>query len=766
MLINDVATQAAVRLNLTRGRDSIWRGRCPVCGCAKPSLEVAVQQDGIAVSCSACGADASAARMMGLPSELVVVRRAQWKVARALDASRNAVPGATALSVRQINTVAAPAQHVLHRDYETRSTLNLQNVGPWKYASGDDTDVWCCAYAVDLQPVKLWRPGDPIPPEFTLAAADPSWLLCAHNAQFEIAIEYFIMQRRYGWPKTPLQRQRCTMAAALALALPTKLELLAEALELLHRKDKAGQRLMLLMSKPRRPRKGEDPKAICWYDDDDRIQRLGRYCCEDVESEREAYQQLRPLSPQEQQVWLLDLRINARGFHIDRGLAVAAYTIAKAAAPELNAELTQLTGGAATSINQVARLKLWLAQQGCKTDSLDKAGIKDLLGADNLALGVRRALELRQSGAQAAAKKIDSLLARCDRDSRIRGALRYHGASTGRWAGNGVQPQNLKRPQIEDVNAAVAAIATGDYTYVRGLYPKPLAVIGDISRSMICAVPGHELIGADFSSIESRVLAWIGDEAWKLDSYCRFDATRDSRDEPYCIAACKIFRVPDGTFNADSPERRIGKTCDLAFGYQGGLRAWRKFEPNRFSDAEVEQFKFEWRATHPQIKKFWYAINRATLQAVREREHVIQCSRLLLKCSGMFLFIKLPSGHKLAYPFPSIEVKDLEHEVVVFKDASSGQWRDCRGGDGAYGGLWTENIVSAISRDLLAAALIRVERAGYRVVLHIHDEILSEVPIGFGSTEEFTKLMTVSPSWAVGLPIAAKAWCGPRFCRS
>jgi DNA polymerase len=149
----------------------------------------------------------------------------------------------------------------------------------------------------------------------------------------------------------------------------------------------------------------------------------------------------------------------------------------------------------------------------------------------------------------------------------------------------------------------------------------------------------------------------------------------------------------------------------------------------------VEQFKLEWRAAHPQIKRFWYSIDRATWQAVRERERVIRCGRLLLKCTGMFLFIKLPSGRKLAYPFPRIEVKDLEHEVVVFKDASLGRWRDCRGGDGAYGGLWTENIVSAISRDLLAAALIRIERAGYRVVLHIHDEIITEVPIGFGSTE-------------------------------
>jgi DNA polymerase len=659
----------------------------------------------------------------------------------------------------------APPVHILHRDYETRSVLQLPIVGPWRYAADERTEVRCCAYAVDDEPVQLWVPGNPVPEPFLQAAADPSWLLVAHNAQFEIAIEHFKMQRLHAFPKISLRQQRCTMAMALALALPPKLERLAEALELVHQKDKAGQRLMLTMSKPRRPRKDEDPQGIYWIDDEAQEQRRNKYACEDAEMEREAYQQLWPLSPEEQQLWLADLIINARGFFVDRPLAEASCTIAQTAAPELDAELAQLTGSAVTSIHQVARLKAWLEQEGCSAAVLGKAAIEKLLAADNLPITARRALEVRQRGAQAAAKKIDALLARCDRDDRIRGALRYHGASTGRWSGNGVQPQNLKRPQIEDVDAAVAAIATSDYSHVRRLYPNPLAVIGDITRSMICAAPGHQLIGADFSSIESRVLAWISDEEWKLDSYRRFDATHNPRDEPYCITACKILRVPDGTFNAESPERKVGKTCDLAFGYQGGLNAWRKFEPDRFSEAEVEQFKQEWRAAHPQIKKFWYAIDRATWQAVRQREQVIYCGRLLLKCTGMFLFIKLPSGRKLAYPFPRIEIKDREHEVVVFKDASSGQWRDCRGGNGAYGGLWTENIVSAISRDLLAAALIRIERAGYRVVLHVHDEIICEVPIGFGSTEEFTKLMTVVPSWAHGLPIAARAWRGPRFCK-
>jgi DNA polymerase bacteriophage-type len=673
------------------------------------------------------------------------------------------------VNLHPLNLIAAETATqppVLHRDYEVRSTISLQKVGIWKFAAAEQTEVLCCAFALNDGPVQLWLPGNPVPPEFIEAAQNPDWIVCAHKAQFEAAIEHLMLRPRYDWPKIPLAKHRCTMAMALAAALPGKLELVAEALELIREKDKAGERLMLMMSKPRRPRKDEDPQGCYWFDDEDRLQRLYEYCQQDVEVERELYAQLQPLSPEELRIWQLDAVINVRGFHFDRTLALAAKKIAQALGPEINAELAELTNGTVTSIHRVAKLKEWLATQGYNTKALDKAAIEELLASEELPVTVRRVLELRQGGAQAASRKIDAFLARCDSDGRIRGALRYHGASTGRWAGNGVQPQNLKRPLTDDIDAAVAAISTGDLAHTKKLYPQPLAIIGDISRSLITAAPGNVLIGADFSSIESRVLAWISGEEWKLDSYRRYDATQDPRDEPYCITACKIFRVPDGTFNKESPERKVGKTCDLAFGYQGGLNAWRKFEPDRFSDEEVEQFKKEWRAAHPAIKKFWYAIDRATWQAVREREKVIRCGRLLIKCSGMFLYIKLPSGRKLAYPYPRIEIEDLQHEVVVFKDASAGQFRDCRGGNGAYGGLWTENIVSGISRDLLAAALLRLERAGYRVVLHVHDEIIAEVPIGFGSTEEFTRLMITPPSWALGLPIAAQAWSGSRFSKS
>jgi DNA polymerase bacteriophage-type len=487
----------------------------------------------------------------------------------------------------------------------------------------------------------------------------------------------------------------------------------------------------------------------------------------DVQILRELYQRLRKLPPAEQALWELDQIINSRGFFVDRAFAEAARRIAEAARPQIDAELAEVTAGAVTSVNQVARLQAWLRDQDCSdVVKLDKKAVETLLDTE-LPPKVQRALELRRDGAQSATKKIDNLLACCGADGRVRGALKFHGASTGRWSANGFQPQNLKHPGVDDIDSAIAAVATGELAQVQAKFPRPLSVIGDITRCLICAAPGKVLIGADLSSIESRVLAWIAGEEWKLNTYRRFDATQDPRDEPYCLTACRIFRKPAGTYNPESPERKVGKTCDLAFGYQGGLGAWRKFEPDRFSDQEVEQFKTEWRAAHPKIRKFWYDVDVAAWKAVRDRGQIIRCGHLAFLCKGTFLFLKLPSGRKLAYPYPRIEIEDLEHQVVVTKDNSAGQWRDCRHGNGLYGGLLTENVVQAISRDLLAEAMLRIEAAGYPIVLHVHDEVVAEVvPEGFGSAKHFARLMTRVPVWAGGLPIAAKTWTGQRFSKS
>jgi DNA polymerase len=653
---------------------------------------------------------------------------------------------------------------VLHRDYETRSRVDLRKVGTARYAADPSTEVLCVAFAVDDGPLQLWRPGDPVPPEFFEAAANPTWVVAAHNDAFEAAVEQYVLHPRHGFPVIPLEHHICTQAMCLALGLPAKLSATADALELENRKDAAGERLMHQVSKPRRARQGEDPAITRWFDDNDRLQRLYDYCCQDVEVERELHGRLPRLTAAERALWTLDSQINSRGFHVDRRFAEAARRIAQAAAPEIDAELADLTAGAVTGINQVSRLMQWLRDQGCTAQTLGRKSVEKLLEQAELPSAVHRVLELRLGGAQAAVKKINALLARAGDDDRVRGAFRYHGAATGRWAGEGFQPQNLKRPVVDDLAAAIDAVATGDYGHVKELYPRPLAVVGDCSRSMIDAAPGYVLIGADFSSIESRVLAWIAGEGWKSDAYRRFDATRDPRDEPYCETACKIFRVPSGSYTKGSPERDVGKTCDLAFGYQGGLHAWRKFEPNKFTDAEVETFKTEWRAAHPAIKRFWHDIDRAAVLAVRERGQVVRCGRIDLKTTGAFLLLKQPSGRKISYPQPRLVVESgSKRHRVVFADNAAGQFKDCRNGQGAYAGTWTENIVSGIARDLLAAAMLRVEAAGYPIVLHVHDELVCEVPIGFGSVEEFTHLMTRKPAWALDLPITASAWTGPRY---
>jgi DNA polymerase len=281
---------------------------------------------------------------------------------------------------------------------------------------------------------------------------------------------------------------------------------------------------------------------------------------------------------------------------------------------------------------------------------------------------------------------------------------------------------------------------------------------------MICAAPGRVLIGADFSSIESRVLAWVAGEEWKLDSYRLFDATHDPRDEPYCITACKIFNKPNGTYTKDDPERGIGKVADLALGYNGGLGAWRKFEPDRFTDDEVKAFISAWRAAHPNIRKLWHRLDKAAWTAVQQRGCLVRCGVVRFQCDGLFLRITLASGRILSYPQPRIIGYDHEQHVV-FADNAAGQFQDCRHGQGAYGGTWTENVVSAISRDLLADAMLRIESAGYPIILHVHDEIVAEAPEGFGSTAEFTHLMTRKPAWGLDLPIAAKAWTGKRYTK-
>ena len=278
---------------------------------------------------------------------------------------------------------------------------------------------------------------------------------------------------------------------------------------------------------------------------------------------------------------------------------------------------------------------------------------------------------------------------------------------------------------------------------------------------MIRARSGHRLIIADFSGVESRVTAWMSEQQSKLDQWATFDRRQDPTTEPYFVLGHKNFDLPL------EQARAIGKTADLAFGYMGGRGAWKKLAPpgDTSTDAEIEKRKQAWREAHPETVRCWSSLNRAAIKAVQKRGQVVQCKRMTFKCEDLFLRMRLPSGREIAYPFPYLKTDNRGNVVVVFKDNAKGQFVDCRGGEGAYGGTWIENAVQAISRDLFAEAMLRLETAGYHIILHIHDEIVAEVPEEFGSLEQFLEIITKPPSWAQDLPIAAKIRVGESFCK-
>ena len=659
--------------------------------------------------------------------------------------------------------MATTAMPILFWDVETRSAADLGFAGAWRYASDPSTETLCVGFAVDDGEPQIWIAGKPCPEPFVAAASDSSWRVVAHNYQFERAIATRILEPRHGFPRIPLARQCCSMTLALANALPGELEAAALALGLPYQKDREGYRLMRQMARARRPRKGEDANGIYWVDSPELRKRLHEYCMHDVEVERALFHRLPLLPPKEQEHWQLDAVINERGFYVDRALVEATRNLAQAEQAAINTAIGKYTDGEITSVNQRDRIVAFVQRHGHTLQTLTKRSVAAGLAHEANDL-VRHVLELRQQGACASVRKFDRLLASVDTDGRQRGTLRFMGSSTGRWSGRGYQPQNLKKSETKDINAAVDAIIAGDVSRVREL-GAPLTIAGDVSRAMICAARGRTLMGGDFSSIKSRVLARAADEEWKLQNYRDYDATGRPELEPYCATASRMLKrtvTPE-----DEPGRVIGKTADLALGYGGALPAWRRFNPDDTrTDGEILLNVQEWRRTHSNIVRFWRRYKSACLRTVRTKQptELVGCyTRFAFAFENNTLFVTLPSGRRLAYPEARLGPGKFEdRQQVYFKDNARGGWTDCR----AWYGTFVENAVQPLSRDLLAAAMQSLEAAGYQIVLHVHDEIVCEIPEGFGSTTEFHALMTQLPSWADMLPIAAKVWTSPRYVKS
>lgn len=658
---------------------------------------------------------------------------------------------------------------ILHRDYETRSTVELKKTGSHVYMRHPTTDIWWMSYAVDDGPVKLWRPGMPVPQEFLDAANDPEAEAWAHNCAFEQDVERHIAGPRYGFPVFEIEKQRCTMATGYALSLPGSLEMAAPAVGIKQGKDMIGGRLMMQLAKPRGKieyangythipfdavRRGagmdddgweeyEHRGALCarvrWWNDPEKVERLGAYCAQDTVVEREYHKRLRPLKQSELDLWHLDQRINQRGVFIDRDLCVAAKSIVEAAEDDLDARMKRATNNAVSACSNRNQILQFVRERGLMIDGLAKDVLEDVFdegvaaciarfeatdtdmaleldgSTTERAAVVSDVLNIRAMASRAAVAKIETLLRGADPDDdRVRGLLQFHAASTGRWGGRRFQPQNLKRPEENDIDSIIALVATGDYELLQMAYDDPLSAIADILRGLLRAKPGHRIVAADYSNIEGRVLAWLAGEDWKLQAFRDFD--NGTGHDLYKITAGGILgKHPSAVTKAERQSH--GKVPELALGFQGGLGAFKTMGAAYgvdLPDEQIIEIRDGWRAKHPAIKQYWKDMNSAAMGAVREPGSTHHVGKIVFRVAGSFLFMRLPSGRFLAYPNPAIKsvktrwldddgeavyqdaltyfstIDPAKRGKIVYDPLNSGTWARIS----TYGGMLAENCLT------------------------------------------------------------------------
>jgi DNA polymerase len=646
-------------------------------------------------------------------------------------------------------------------DIETFSDISLKDHGAHIYARHPSTGAHFLCFAVDGGEVQTWRPGDPVPEVF----ADPAGRrFVSHNWTFENAILRDVLIPRCGFVSIPWESQDCAMRLALSSAYPAELGLCCEALGLPYRKDPEARKAMLRLSRPQTAKKRRKPTDPAERERD--LALLLERCKGDVAATRAVYQSplLRPLPPEERELLLLDAKINECGVCANIPFLEAVRDLAVTERNAVNLRLNELTAGVVTSVDQVARIKEAIDSRGHVMTTLDKRSVAATL-AHNPDNYVRELLQLRQRGAYASVRMAKRLLGYADpADGRIRGALRIYGAGPGRWSSPGPQLHNLRRNDSGFPGTLVNAVTAGDHAEL-SRYGNPLEVTAQLSRAALCAKPGHVLVCADFGAIESRILAWLSGEEWKLNAYKHFDETGDKTHEAYRVIAGRMLnKAPADIVKV---ERQQGKCAELACGYGGSNGAWKRIAgDDGRSDAEISAIINQWRVAHPAIREFWKNLARAARVAIRTRVAIRvgggSRPEIIATYDGNALALTLPSGRVINYPgarlVPNRKFEDGDSDVELF-DNSRGQWKRVR----AWFGTLVENCVQAAARDLLAAALLRFEARGLSTVFHCHDAIAVEVPSGSIGEREVLAILLEPPSWATGLPLGGTVHAGPIY---
>ena len=655
-----------------------------------------------------------------------------------------------------------------HIDFETFSESDLRKVGSYVYAQHPSTDVLCLCYAIDDGPVQLWIPGDEASTELLAHIVEGGNVIGHNVAGFEHLIWNHVMGLKYGWPALQLEQLQCTMAMAYATGLPGTLEMASKAAGLDVEKDMKGHRIMLQLCKPRRALPSGGFSRWTPEEYPEKYQTLYDYCRQDVVVERELCSRLMKLSTEEQETWILDAKINKRGVGVDRKLAAKALEAVEFEKARLNKQISEVTEGVVSTGTATGQLTDWLKWKGLEVPSVAKADVLEMLDQD-IPDECRKALLIRQQVSKTSTSKLVAMEMGCNSDDRMRGLFQYHGATTGRWAGRRVQLQNLKRPSMSlaEIEEAFVLIEHAEPEeagkLIASRFGSPMDVIGDMVRGFLVPGKGRDFITCDFSAIEARVLAWLAGEENILRIF-------KGDGKLYEHAAAVIYRLPVDAVTKE--QRQVGKVAELALGYGGGVNAFQTMARGygvTISDEKAQEIKNVWRQARPQTVKFWRDLEGAAMEAIKSPGDTIRVGgpgvNVRFVKQGSFLWCSLPSGRVICYPYPEIQEAETpwgeRRNVTSYMNVNSftHKWERTR----TYGGKLCENVTQAVARCVLRDSMFRLEDSGYPIVAHVHDEVVTEVPIGFGSLKEVESIMSAPPAWATDMPVDAEGWRGNRY---
>ena len=632
-------------------------------------------------------------------------------------------------------------------DIETFSDVDLIRCGVYKYADSPNFEMLLFAYAVDDGDVHIIdiAGGEELPEKIIQAIKSDTVVKTAYNAQFERVCLSRYLKLPDGEYLNP-QSWYCTAVQAAELALPLSLADVGSVLGLERQKMTEGKELIKYFCVPCKPTKSNGNRTRnrpCH--DINKWETFKKYCMRDVDVERQIADKLKmyPISDEEHRLYVLDQIINDRGVLVDSELAEQAVKLNSIQTAVAVEQAYMITG--LENPNSVTQLKQWLKEKGVEIESLSKKSVKSL--ADETDGDVSEMLKLRLLMAKTSVKKYEAVIRSVCSDNRVHGMMRFCGANrTGRWSGNILQPQNLPQNHLPDLTLARDIVKDGDFEMLDMMFGNVPNVLSELIRTILIPKPNHRFIVADFSAIEARVLAWIAGEQWRIDTF-------KNGGDIYCASASKMFKVPVEKHGVNGELRQKGKISELACGYGGSVGALKNMGAVEMGvqENELQGLINDWRNANPHIVRFWYEVGNAAMKAIKEKT-TVPLGKLVFAYERGILFIRLPSGRRLSYIKPRIGTNRFGGDSITYMGINSAKkWDRLE----TFGGKLTENIVQGTARDLLANALINAANAGYDTVFHVHDEIICEVPNGYGSVDELCKLMCIKPEWADGLPLNA-----------